>query len=315
MAGDFDYDVALSFAGEQRDYVEKVAASLRAGGIRVFYDKYEKADLLGKDLYEHLDYIYRRAARYCVVFASAEYAEKMWTTDERRSAQARAIEENAEHVLPARFDSTEIPGIRSTVGHIDLNEHSPEELSELIVEKLGPQQREKFFPPVPDRLFEALEVAPDEEPYAEELAREYYRALSRMTGAERALLLDLFWEGCPSKLPDNVHVSLDLMRRATGMPTAEIRDTLRGLSSLGVEVRDYQSDEHEDEDMIEIQWENRIEYDDPDQDAFSLERATDVARAVMLGASAEMCRECATGAIARLDFAELSSVVEPKSHA
>lgn len=142
MAGDFDYDVALSFAGEQGDYVEKVAAALRARGIRVFYDKYEKADLLGKDLYEHLDYIYRRAARYCVVFASAEYAEKMWTTNERRSAQARAIEENAEYVLPARFDSTEIPGIGSTVGHIDLNEHSPEELSELIVEKLGPQQRE-----------------------------------------------------------------------------------------------------------------------------------------------------------------------------
>jgi len=136
-----------------------------------------------------------------------------------------------------------------------------------------------------------------------------------MTEAERALLFELFMEGCPSKLPDNVHVSLDLMRRATGMPPAEIRDTLRGLSSLGVEVRDYQSDEHEDEDMIEIQWENRIEYDDPDQDAFSLERATDVARAVMRGASAEMCRECAMGAIARLDLAELSSVVEPKSHA
>ena len=74
---DFEYDVALSFAGEQRDYVEGVAAKLKGEGVRVFYDAYEKVNLWGKDLYEHLDYVYHRAARYCVVFASADYANKM----------------------------------------------------------------------------------------------------------------------------------------------------------------------------------------------------------------------------------------------
>lgn len=44
-AGDFAYDVALSFAGEQRVYVQKVAAALRRRGIRPFYDDYEKATL------------------------------------------------------------------------------------------------------------------------------------------------------------------------------------------------------------------------------------------------------------------------------
>src|SRR5689334_15561742 len=56
----FEYDVCLSFAGEQREYVEDVAARLRASGVRVFYDDYEKASLWGKDLYEHLDWIYRK---------------------------------------------------------------------------------------------------------------------------------------------------------------------------------------------------------------------------------------------------------------
>lgn len=90
-SGDFSYDVALSFAGEQRAYVEKVAAALRRRGIRPFYDDYEQAVLWGKDLYEHLDWVYQKAARYCVLFASEAYARKVWTTHERRSAQARAL--------------------------------------------------------------------------------------------------------------------------------------------------------------------------------------------------------------------------------
>lgn len=67
------YDVALSFAGEQRSYVEAVAGALRDSGIKVFYDDYEKTALWGRDLYTHLDYVYRQAARFCVTFVSADY--------------------------------------------------------------------------------------------------------------------------------------------------------------------------------------------------------------------------------------------------
>jgi len=37
---DFRYDVSLSFAGEDRNYVRKVASKLTKAGIRVFYDEY-----------------------------------------------------------------------------------------------------------------------------------------------------------------------------------------------------------------------------------------------------------------------------------
>lgn len=95
-AGDFPYDVALSFAGEQRMYVQQVAVAVRQRGIRPFYDDYEKPNLWGKDLYEHLDCIYQKAARCCVLFASDAYARKVWTTHERRSAQARALQSTQE---------------------------------------------------------------------------------------------------------------------------------------------------------------------------------------------------------------------------
>jgi hypothetical protein len=132
-----EYDVCLSFAGEQRPYVSEVAAALLSFGIRVFYDEYEKAALWGRDLYEHLDWVYRKAARYCLVFISSDYAAKVWTTHERRSAQARALQESREYVLPVRFDDTELPGLPPTVGYVSANQLTAEELASLTMQKLG----------------------------------------------------------------------------------------------------------------------------------------------------------------------------------
>ena len=44
----FEYDVALSFAGEQRAYVLQVAQGLRTHGVRVFYDDYETGQFVGE---------------------------------------------------------------------------------------------------------------------------------------------------------------------------------------------------------------------------------------------------------------------------
>jgi hypothetical protein len=134
---DYEIDICLSFAGEQRPYVEQVARLLRERGVSVFYDGYEEAGLWGKDLYEHLDSVYRTKSRFCILFASGEYAEKVWTTHERKSAQARAIQGSEEYILPARFDDTEIPGIRPTVGYVDLRTRSPGQLVDLVVRKLA----------------------------------------------------------------------------------------------------------------------------------------------------------------------------------
>lgn len=131
------YDICLSFAGEDRSYVEEVASVLRDRGVRVFYDKHEQASLWGKDLYSHLDYVYRSAARFCVIFVSSHYAAKVWSNHERISAQARALTESSEYILPARFDSTDIPGLRPSIGYVDLTQLAPRELAQLICDKLS----------------------------------------------------------------------------------------------------------------------------------------------------------------------------------
>lgn len=131
-----DFDVALSFAGEDREYVDRVARILRDRGIKVFYDNFEVADLWGKDLYGHLTEIYQKRARFTVMFISEAYGRKLWTNHERRAAQARAFQESQEYILPARFDGTDIPGILPTVGYISLSDLTPEDLASLIVRKI-----------------------------------------------------------------------------------------------------------------------------------------------------------------------------------
>ena len=58
------YHVALSFAGEDRQYVESVAHELVQARVAVFYDRYEEVSLWGKNLYDHLTHIYSEAAYF-----------------------------------------------------------------------------------------------------------------------------------------------------------------------------------------------------------------------------------------------------------
>jgi len=158
------FDVALSFAGEQRDYVEAVASALREAGLSVFYDEYHKVELWGKDLYSHLDRVYREEARFCILFLSSDYADKVWTKHERRSAQARAFREHTEYVLPVRFDDTQIEGIPETVGYFDVSAMDPAELAQLTIQKVGPAMR----PRISDGLvkyFESVEEMLDSDYY------------------------------------------------------------------------------------------------------------------------------------------------------
>jgi len=131
------YDVCLSFAGHDRPYVDEVARHLTELGVSRFYDTDEQADLWGKNLVEHLDEIYRKESRFCVMFVSAHYAQRMWTRHERRAAFDRALVSDTEYVLPARFDDTELPALHAGTGFIDLRRNTPRELAEMIARKVG----------------------------------------------------------------------------------------------------------------------------------------------------------------------------------
>lgn len=152
---EYEYDVALSFAGEDRMHAEELAELLRTNGYKVFYDKYESTQLWGKDLYIHLSSVYKDRARYCVMFLSKRYAEKLWTNHERQSAQARAFQESEEYILPVRLDDMEIPGILPTVGYLDLRSMSITEIYQELVKKLLGEQPGQTTGPSTSRTVES----------------------------------------------------------------------------------------------------------------------------------------------------------------
>ena len=61
----YEYDVALSFAGEDRKFVEDCAEILRSLNINVFYDNYEKEVLLGKNLRSEERRVGKECFRLC----------------------------------------------------------------------------------------------------------------------------------------------------------------------------------------------------------------------------------------------------------
>jgi internalin A len=130
------YDVALSFADEDRWYVSIVAQELKDNNVRVFYDEFEQVNLWGKNLFDELDDIYRNRSEYVVMFISEHYAKKMWTDHERQSAFDNAIQAKKEYVLPARFDNTELKGLRNTIGYINLENMTAKGFAQMIIKKL-----------------------------------------------------------------------------------------------------------------------------------------------------------------------------------
>jgi heme oxygenase len=136
------YDIALSFAGEDREFVEQVANALRQDGITVFYDRFEEVNLWGSDLAEHLGKVYGTDSRYVILFLSRHYAAKAWSNHEKQFALSRHLRGDTGRILPVRFDDTEIPGLAPTIGYLDARVLTPSKLAELIRQKLDSGERD-----------------------------------------------------------------------------------------------------------------------------------------------------------------------------
>lgn len=122
-AREHDFDVAFSFSGDHRVYVEQVAKGLRRRGYRVFYDQLLRAQIIGQDLITYLQEVYGRRSAMVAAFVSQQWTERPWPGHERSSALAHALLEaprGLPFLLPFRFDDTPVAGLQPTVGYEDL---------------------------------------------------------------------------------------------------------------------------------------------------------------------------------------------------
>ena len=133
---DFKYEVALSYASEQRDYVVKVAEYIRKCGISVFYDEFKKVELSGGFLPSSLEVF--RNSKCCVIFISNDYKIKKWPAHEYSIIFERIFQDENNFILiPVRFDDTVMPGLSSLIRYEDANKESAQEVAEIICRKIG----------------------------------------------------------------------------------------------------------------------------------------------------------------------------------
>src|SRR5258708_5775256 len=87
----FEFDFVVSYAGDDREYAEKLSNALKTGGAMVFYDRDFQAEMWGENLYENLARIYSKSGRYFIPLISQHYVRKQWTRHEWQTAQERAV--------------------------------------------------------------------------------------------------------------------------------------------------------------------------------------------------------------------------------
>ena len=136
----YKYEVALSFAGENRDFAEAIATALELENVKVFYDEFDPAELWGEDLSVKLREVYFTHSRYCIMILSDYYVNKMWPTLERRSAIERLIKQlDGAYILPVRLDgfSGDVPGLPNTIGYLSVESHESEKVVDSFLKKIG----------------------------------------------------------------------------------------------------------------------------------------------------------------------------------
>jgi hypothetical protein len=157
------FDVALSFPGEHRAFVEGVAARLSAvlGKEQVLYDKYYEAEFARINLNVYLPKLYRTQSELIVVFLCPEYQQKQWCKLEWRHIGSLIASIDEGKIMLFRYgyegDFSEL-GILPGDGTIDFKGRSPEDIADRIVERFkinggqirgdGPLPDETAPPPV-----------------------------------------------------------------------------------------------------------------------------------------------------------------------
>lgn len=133
----FPFDVALSYAGEDRGYAKKLEELLRIEGLRVYFDGEEQPDLLGKDLKQRLADVYTKEAKYAVILVSAHYRRTRWSQYEWELLQQRMKQDlisrpNDPAVLPVRLDDTELGGLSEDCVYLDARLKGLRKVAEII---------------------------------------------------------------------------------------------------------------------------------------------------------------------------------------
>lgn len=123
---EFQFDFAISFAGEHRELAKLVADQLSMLDCTVFYDEYFEANFLGKAWHKSFSQIFGEQSRFVVALLDKHHVEKIWPTFERECFSQRTADAA---VIPIYLDDTPVPGIPSDITGISFKGYSASDVN------------------------------------------------------------------------------------------------------------------------------------------------------------------------------------------
>lgn len=104
---DFEFDIAISFAGENRELAKFIVDQLVELDISSFYDKNYEDNYLGGPWSKHFKEVFTDRSRLVVALLDKHHLEKVWPTFERDCFEVRVPQSE---VIPIHLDDTIFPG-------------------------------------------------------------------------------------------------------------------------------------------------------------------------------------------------------------
>jgi hypothetical protein len=136
------FRVAFSFPAEKRPFIAEVARILagRFGSDRILYDKFHVAEFARSDLAQHLASIYQEQTDLLVVALSPGYDRKEWCGLEWAAIYAGQRRSPSDSVMLCRWDRVEGVGLYGLAGFVELDNRTPDDAANLILERLALQE-------------------------------------------------------------------------------------------------------------------------------------------------------------------------------
>jgi hypothetical protein len=131
------YDVAISYASEDKEIAQNLFDLLTEMNLEVFYDKDAEHRTLGSEAMGLLFDVFNHEASYVVILCSEWTIKKPWAEYEFRLAVNREERQKGSDifVLPIRIDDTEIPFLTSKM-FAHCKKQSLREIADLVYKRV-----------------------------------------------------------------------------------------------------------------------------------------------------------------------------------
>lgn len=127
----FTFDVAISFAGEDRHIARDIAAAMRNRSIHVLFDEFYEEHFARPNLHEFLRALYEQS-RVCVVIVSQLYLQSPWSQAEIHLLVSRAKSDNDYTLVPVQVSGVDLPLTLKAMSSIDYTQSSADFVAEIV---------------------------------------------------------------------------------------------------------------------------------------------------------------------------------------